>query len=126
MVFNQCIPDVLRVDTSVTSSYLVPCGTLDSTPLLCGGRFLSDDVIDVTYDDLLDGAANYLTPGDGGAPDQQVIALVSDGATFSKDRPRARSACRSRMPPTSSRGTRTSRRRSRTPRGRSDRRTRPA
>lgn len=84
-VFNQFIPDVLRVDTSVTSSYLVPCGTLDSTPLLCGGRFLNDDVIDVTYDYLLNGAANYLTPGDGGALDQQVLALVSDGVTFSKD-----------------------------------------
>jgi hypothetical protein len=84
-VFNQFIPDVLRVDTSVTSSYLVPCGTLDSTPLLCGGRFLNDDVIDVTYDYLLNGAANYLTPGDGGALDQQVLALVSDGVAFSKD-----------------------------------------
>lgn len=84
-VFNQFIPDVLRVDTSVTSSYLVPCGTLDSTPLLCGGRFLNDDVIDVTYDYLLNGAANYLTPGDGGALDQQVLALVSDGVSFSKD-----------------------------------------
>ena len=84
-VFNQFIPDVLRVDTSVTSSYLVPCGNLDSTPLLCGGRFLNDDVIDVTYDYLLNGAANYLTPGDGGALDQQVLALVSDGVSFSKD-----------------------------------------
>jgi hypothetical protein len=83
--FNQFIPDVLRVDTGVTSSYLTPCGTLDSTPLLCGGRFLNDDVIDVTYDYLLNGAANYLTPGDGGALDQQVIALTSDGVTFSKD-----------------------------------------
>lgn len=84
-VFNQFIPDVLRVDTSVTSSYLVPCGDLNSTPLLCGGRFLNDDVIDVTYDYLLNGAANYLTPGDGGALDQQVLALVSDGVSFSKD-----------------------------------------
>lgn len=84
-VFGQFIPDVLRVDTSVTSSYLVPCGDLSSTPLLCGGRSLGDDVIDVTYDYLLNGAANYLSPGDGGALDQQVLALVSDGVTFSKD-----------------------------------------
>lgn len=84
-VFNQFIPDVMRVDTSVTSSYLVPCGDLDSAPLLCGGRFLSDDVIDVTYDYLLNGAANYLAPGDGGALDQQVLALVSDGVSFGKD-----------------------------------------
>ena len=84
-VFSQFIPDVLRVDTSVTSGYLTPCGDLSSTPLLCGGRFLNDDVIDVTYDYLLNGAANYLTPGDGGALDQQVLALVSDGVTYSKD-----------------------------------------
>ena len=85
-VFDQFIPDVLRVDTDVaTSSYLVPCGNLDSRPLLCGGRFLNDDVIDVTYDYLLNGAANYLSPGDGGALDQQVLALVSDGVSFSKD-----------------------------------------
>ena len=84
-VFGQFIPDVLRVDTSVTSNYLTPCGDLDSKPLLCGGRFLDDDVIDVTYDYLLNGAANYLTPGDGGPVDQQVIALTSDGVSFSKD-----------------------------------------
>jgi hypothetical protein len=85
-VFDQFIPDVLRVDTEVaTSSYLVPCGDLDSKPLLCGGRFLSDDVIDVTYDYLLNGAANYLSPGNGDAVDQQVLALVSDGVSFSKD-----------------------------------------
>jgi hypothetical protein len=84
-VFNQFIPDVLRVDTGVTSNYLTPCGDLSSTPLLCGGRFLNDDVIDVTYNYLLNGAANYLTPGDGGPLDQQVIALTSDGVAFSKD-----------------------------------------
>jgi hypothetical protein len=85
-VFNQFVPDVMRVDTDVpTSSYLVPCGDLNSTPLLCGGRFLNDDVIDVTYDYFLNGAANYLTPGDGGALDQQVLALTSDGVAFSKD-----------------------------------------
>ena len=55
-VFAQFIPDVLRVDTSVASNYLTPCGDLSSTPLLCGGRFLSDDVIDVTYNYLLNGA----------------------------------------------------------------------
>lgn len=84
-VFSQFVPDVMRVDTSVTSAYLTPCGDLSSTPLLCGGRFLNDDVIDVTYDYFLNGAANYLTPGDGGALDQQVIALTSDGVSFSKD-----------------------------------------
>ncbi len=84
-VFPQFIPDVMRVDTSVPSNYLTPCGTLDSTPLLCGGRFLNDDVVDITYNYLLNGAANYLTPGDGGAVDQQIIALTSDGVAFSSD-----------------------------------------
>lgn len=84
-VFAQFIPDVLRVDTSVASNYLTPCGDLSSTPLLCGGRFLSDDVIDVTYNYLLNGAANYLSPGDGGAFDRQIIALTSDGVAFSAD-----------------------------------------
>ncbi|HEY0483482.1 MAG TPA: DUF4331 family protein [Kofleriaceae bacterium] len=84
-VFAQFVPDVLRVDTGVTSNYLTPCGDLNSKPLLCGGRFLSDDVIDVTYNYLLNGAANYLNPGDGGALDQQIIALTSDGVAFSKD-----------------------------------------
>jgi hypothetical protein len=83
-VFGQFIPDVLRVDTSVTpSNYLNLCG--GNGPLLCGGRFLNDDVIDITYNYLLNGAANYLTPGDGGALDKQFIALTSDGVTFSKD-----------------------------------------
>jgi hypothetical protein len=84
-VFAQFIPDVLRVDTDVASNYLTPCGDLNSKPLLCGGRFLADDVIDVTYNYLLNGAANYLTPGDGGALDQQILALTSDGVAFSKD-----------------------------------------
>jgi Domain of unknown function (DUF4331) len=86
-VFDQFILDVMRVDTGVVSNYLTPCvpGSIDSKPLLCGGRFVSDDVIDVTYDYLLNGAANYLTPGDGGAVDKQVLALVSDGVAFSKD-----------------------------------------
>jgi hypothetical protein len=86
-VFDQFILDVMRVDTSVDSSYLTPCvpGSIDGKPLLCGGRFVSDDVIDVTYDYLLNGAANYLTPGDGGPVDKQVLALVSDGVAFSKD-----------------------------------------
>jgi hypothetical protein len=84
-VFGQFIPDVLRVDTSVTSNYLTPCGDLSSTPLLCGGRFVSDDTVDVTYNYLLNGAANYLAPGDGGALDKQILALTSDGVAFSND-----------------------------------------
>jgi Domain of unknown function (DUF4331) len=78
-VFAQFIPDVLRVDTSVTSNYLTLCGDANSKPLLCGGRFLSDDVVDITYDYLLAGAAINK------AADPQLRALVSDGVTFSPD-----------------------------------------
>jgi len=84
-VFGQFIPDVMRVDTSFpTSNYLTLCGDGDSSPLLCGGRFLNDDVVDITYNYLLNGAANYLAPGNGGALDQQILALTSDGVAFSK------------------------------------------
>jgi hypothetical protein len=78
-VFSQFIPDVMRVDTSVDSSYLTLCGDAGSTPLLCGGRFLNNDVIDVTYNYLLNGAATTK-----GAFDQ-VRALTSDGVDFSSD-----------------------------------------
>jgi Domain of unknown function (DUF4331) len=78
-VFGQFIPDVMRVDTSVTSNYLTLCGDGNSTPLLCGGRFLSDDTIDVTYDYLLAGAA--ITKTDP----LQFRALTSDGVVFSSD-----------------------------------------
>lgn len=83
-VFDQFIPDVLRIDTDVMpSNYLNLCG--GNGPLLCGGRFLNDDVIDITYNYLLNGAANYLHPGNGDALDLQFLALTSDGVTFSKD-----------------------------------------
>jgi len=78
-VFGQFEPDVMRVDTSVTSNYLTLCGDANSAPLLCGGRFLNNDVIDVTYDYLLAGAAV------GKGPYDQVHALVSDGVVFSTD-----------------------------------------
>ena len=78
-VFSQFIPDVMRIDTAVASSYLTLCGDATSTPLLCGGRNLNDDVIDVTYDYLLAGAAVT-----SASPDQ-FRALVSDGVVFSKN-----------------------------------------
>jgi hypothetical protein len=78
-VFSQFEPDVMRLDTGLTTSgYLNLCG--DPTmplPLLCGGRFLTDDVIDITYDYLLAGAAF-----DNTAP-AQFKALVSDGVNYS-------------------------------------------
>jgi len=77
-VFAQFIPDVLRVDTSLpTSTYLSLCGDANSTPLLCGGRFLNNDVIDITFDYLLAGAAI------GRDAPAQFRALVSDGVVFS-------------------------------------------
>jgi hypothetical protein len=83
-VFAQFIPDVMRIDTGVTpSNYLNLCG--GNGPLLCGGRFLNNDVIDITYNYFLNGAANYLNPGDGGPLDKQFLALTSDGVTFSTD-----------------------------------------
>jgi hypothetical protein len=82
-VFSQFIPDVMRVDTGVpTSAYLSLCGDATSTPLLCGGRFLDDDVIDVTYNYLLAGAA---VPTGSAATFNQVSALVSDGVAFYTD-----------------------------------------
>jgi hypothetical protein len=78
-VFSQFVPDVMRVDTSVDSNYLTLCGDANSTPLLCGGRFLNNDVIDVTYNYLINGAATTK-----GAFDQ-VRALTGDGVAFSSD-----------------------------------------
>jgi hypothetical protein len=81
-VFSVLIPDVMRIDTGVpVSNYLNLCG--GNGPLLCGGRFITDDVVDVTYDYLLNGAANFGT-GDGGATDLQFKALTSDGVSYSK------------------------------------------
>lgn len=78
-VFGQFIPDVMRIDTSAPSGYLTLCGDGNSAPLLCGGRLLNEDVIDITYNYLLAGAAIGKT-----AP-YQLRALVSDGVNFSAD-----------------------------------------
>ncbi|TMQ22123.1 MAG: DUF4331 domain-containing protein [Deltaproteobacteria bacterium] len=78
-VFSQFVPDVMRVDTSVDSNYLTLCGDASSTPLLCGGRFLNNDVIDVTYNYFLNGAATTKGPYD------QFRALTGDGVMFSTD-----------------------------------------
>ena len=78
-VFGQFEPDVMRIDTSVTSNYLTLCGDATSMPLLCGGRRLRDDTIDITYNYLINGAA---TPK---GPYNQVNALTSDGVNFSSD-----------------------------------------
>jgi hypothetical protein len=83
-VFAQVVPDVMRVDMSLaTSNYENLCGDpLMPLPLLCGGRFLDDDTIDVTYDYLLNGANLRALTG-GAATYNQVSALVSDGVNFS-------------------------------------------
>lgn len=78
-VFGLFIPDVMRVDTSLTkSNYLNLCGA-GGKQGLCGGRFLNDDVIDVTYNFLLAGAAVPKGSFD------QLRALVTDGVNFSLD-----------------------------------------
>jgi hypothetical protein len=77
-VFGLFEPDVLRVDTGVTSSYETLCGA--GTVGLCGGRFLRDDAIDITYDFLLNGAGTC-AGGLCGAPNQ-VNSLVADGVSF--------------------------------------------
>ena len=85
-VFSLFIPDVMRVDTSAAvSTYLDPCELPPpaGSPLLCGGRFLRDDTIDITYDFLLNGGLTTdnvaTTPPTLAA---QVGALVSDGVSF--------------------------------------------
>jgi hypothetical protein len=81
-VFGLFIPDVLRVDTSLAANHYLGtnkealCGA-GGKQLLCGGRFLNDDTIDVTYNFLLAGA---------GIPKgtfNQFNALVTDGVNFS-------------------------------------------
>lgn len=79
-VFGQFIPDVLRIDTKVVpSKYETPCMDLNTAPLLCGGRWLRDDVIDTTYDYLLNGVGSA---NGAGVAYTQLSALVSDGVNF--------------------------------------------
>ena len=78
-VFAQFEPDVMRIDTALAvSGYLNLCGdpTMNQ-PLLCGGRWLTDDVIDITYNYFLAGAAITNSTG------AQFQALVSDGVNYS-------------------------------------------
>ncbi len=91
-VFTQFESDVMRIDTSQDSGYvhngtaLTLCGDPTmSYQLLCGGRKLNEDVIDITYDYLFAGAAITL----GGPPEsdptgKQLRSLVSDGVAFDK------------------------------------------
>jgi hypothetical protein len=81
-VFGQFIPDVMRVDTNIPTAdenhYLTVCSpTFAGKQALCGGRFLNDDAIDVTYNFLLAGA------GIAKGPFDQFTALVTDGVNFS-------------------------------------------
>ena len=104
-VFDQFVPDVMRIDLTVstttaggilgTSSYESLCGNpAMPLPLLCGGRFLDDDTIDVTYDYLINGAG---TPSGTLATFNQFSALVSDGVQFSATANKS-----NRTPPTAS------------------------
>ena len=53
------LPDVMRIDTTVTSGYNAAlCNAAAAgSPLLCGGRKLDDNVMDITYAFLLNGGA---------------------------------------------------------------------
>jgi hypothetical protein len=82
-VFSQFIPDVLRIDTTGPSAYLTPCGDLSTTPLLCGGRLLNEDVIDITYNYLLSGLHPAVSGANGAY--NQFTALASDGVNFSSN-----------------------------------------
>jgi hypothetical protein len=77
-VFDQFEPDVMRIDTAADSGYLTLCDGPTTKPLLCGGRTLTDDTIDITYDYLLAGAAIHLAAD----PPAQLRALVSDGVQY--------------------------------------------
>lgn len=77
VVFGQFEPDVMRIDTGADSGYLTLCGAGEGAPLLCGGRRLTDDSIDITYSYLLNGAASHL-----GVLPAQFNALVSDGVQY--------------------------------------------
>jgi hypothetical protein len=58
------LPDVMRIDTSGTSGYAAQLcnGAADGSPLLCGGRLPTDDVIDITYGFLFNGDATASVP----------------------------------------------------------------
>ncbi len=86
-VFGQFITDVLRIDTGVASAYFTGCtaGLPGAAPLLCGGRKLNDDVIDITYFYLLAGASVPVPAQTAGPVQNQVVALVTDGVFFSAD-----------------------------------------
>lgn len=85
-VFSQFIPDVMRIDTAIDSVYFsgpALCnGAAANSPLLCGGRKLEDDVIDITYFYLLAGAA--VPTGLAGSPGgvAQAVALTTDGVSY--------------------------------------------
>ncbi len=78
-VFDQFILDVMRIDTDnpLDTGYLNLCDNANSKPLLCGGRRLADDTIDITFNYLLNGAGTTKGPFD------QVRALTGDGVNFS-------------------------------------------
>lgn len=87
-VFGQFIADTLRIDTAQTAQGYFSGGTslcsptaATGVPLLCGGRLLNEDVIDITYFYLLAGAA--VPTGATTLNTPQIVALVSDGVFFS-------------------------------------------
>jgi hypothetical protein len=70
----------MRINTANASAYQTLCGS--GPMLLCGGRWLRDDVIDVTYDFFINGAGTCATPATDCQVPTQFNALVSDGVVY--------------------------------------------
>lgn len=74
-VFGLFEPDVMRIDTAITSGYFNLCGA-GGMQGLCGGRLIHEDVIDLTFNFLMTG-------GVAGSQSDQVKRLISDGVQYS-------------------------------------------
>jgi hypothetical protein len=54
------VPDVMRIDTTTASGYAAAtCNAAGKPTMLCGGRKLDDDTIDITYGYLMNGDPTF-------------------------------------------------------------------
>ncbi len=80
-IVAQFLPDVIRIDTSITSGYVSPAGgdansftNLSATKKIpIGGRMIKDDVMDATLAVLVPGGAPAVA---------RIEGLESDGVTY--------------------------------------------
>lgn len=77
------LPDVLRIDTSVSSGYnAATCNASGKGAMLCGGRGLTDNVVDITYGYLLAGdATGTAVPQLSNGVSYDGVAAAGDGNT---------------------------------------------